>query len=100
MSQQPNNTQTGGLRLPEESTMLYASKLSIKENKPIYYSYWMDSLQNKVFLYTDKKTNDRVILKDKDEYTSPIVQKYTNKNDWICCTENSIYIIGNSIKSM
>lgn len=99
MSQQ-NNTQSNTLRLPEESTMLYASKLSLKEGKPIYYSYWTDSLQNKVVIYTDKKTNDRVILKDKDEYTSPIVQKYTNNNDWICCTENSIYIIANSIRAV
>jgi len=105
MEQQPNQPkqaiqQSAGARYPEDSTMLYATKLSLKENKPIHLTYWLDSLNNKVVIYQDKKTNERVILKDKEEYTSPIVQKYNNKGDCICCTENSIYIVSESIKSM
>jgi len=102
MSQQSNQSrqQTGGARLPEDSTMIYATKLALKENKPIHLTYWLDSLNNKVVIYTDKKTNERVILKDKEEYTSPIVQKYNNNGDSICCTENSIYIVAETIKSI
>lgn len=92
--------QSSGARYPEDSTMLYATKLALKENKPIHLTYWLDSLNNKVVIYTDKKTNERVILKDKEEYTSPIVQKYNNKGDCICCTENSIYIISEGTKAM
>jgi hypothetical protein len=91
---------SGGARYPEDSTMLYATKLALKENKPIHLTYWLDSINNKVVIYTDKKTNERVILKDKEEYTSPIVQKYNNKGDCICCTENSIYIVAESIRSI
>ena len=108
MSQQANQSrqstqpvqQSVGARLPDDSTMLYATKLALKENKPIHLTYWLDSLNNKVVIYTDKKTNERVILKDKEEYTSPIVQKYNNKGDCICCTENSIYIVAETIKSI
>jgi hypothetical protein len=105
MAQQSNQNkqaiqQSAGARYPEDSTMLYATKLSLKENKPIHLTYWLDSLNNKVVIYTDKKTNERVILKDKEEYTSPIVQKYNNKGDCICCTENSIYIISEGTKAM
>jgi hypothetical protein len=99
-NQSKQNSQSSGARYPEDSTMLYATKLALKENKPIHLTYWLDSLNNKVVIYTDKKTNERVILKDKEEYTSPIVQKYNNKGDCICCTENSIYIVAESIKSM
>jgi hypothetical protein len=98
-SNQPTQ-QSAGARLPDDSTMLYATKLALKESKPIHLTYWLDSLNSKVVIYTDKKTNERVILKDKEEYTSPIVQKYNNKGDCICCTENSIYIVAETIKSI
>ena len=102
MSQQTNQSrqQSAGARLPDDSTMLYATKLALKENKPIHLTYWLDSINNKVVIYTDKKTNERVILKDKEEYTSPIVQKYNNNGDSISSTENSIYIVAETIKSI
>ena len=102
MAQQPNQSkqtiqQSAGARYPEDSTMLYATKLSLKENKPIHLTYWLDSLNNKVVIYQDKKTNERVILKDKEEYTSPIVQKYNNKGDCICCTEICFMLLKKTI---
>jgi hypothetical protein len=101
MAQRPG-TAPQTLREPDEKTILFASKLSLNEDKPVYLSYWKDSLTGKVVIYTDKKSNppERVILKNKDEFTSPIVKKYTNKDDAIFCTENSIYILANNVKCM
>lgn len=98
--QAPNAaTQNCAVRYPEDSTIIYAMKLSIKEDKPIMMTYWLDSIQNKVVIYTDKKTNDKVIYKSNEEYTSPIVQKYNNKGDLICATENSLYLVSNTIQN-
>jgi hypothetical protein len=91
--------QNCAVRYPEDSTIIYAMKLSIKEDKPIMMTYWLDSIQNKVVIYTDKKTNDKVIYKNNEEYTSPIVQKYNNKGDLICATENSLYLVANTIQN-
>lgn len=95
----PAANQTGAVRYPEDSTIIYAMKLAIKEDKPIMMTYWLDSIQNKVVIYTDKKTNDKVIYKSNEEYTSPIVQKYNNKGDLICATENSLYLVANTIQN-
>jgi hypothetical protein len=92
-------SQNCAVRYPEDSTIIYAMKLSIKEDKPIMMTYWLDSIQNKVVIYTDKKTNDKVIYKSNEEYTSPIVQKYNNKGDLICATENSLYLVSNTIQN-
>lgn len=98
--QAPNvANQNCAVRYPEDSTIIYAMKLSIKEDKPIMMTYWLDSIQNKVVIYTDKKTNDKVIYKSNEEYTSPIVQKYNNKGDLICATENSLYLVSNTIQN-
>jgi hypothetical protein len=87
------------LRKPDEKTILFAAKISLDENKPINFLYWNDSLQNKVCIRT-MAANEHVIYKDKEEYTSPIQKKFTNKEDCILCTENTIYIVSNNIKKM
>lgn len=90
---------TSNLRKPDEKTILFAAKVSLDENKPINFLYWNDSLQNKVCIRSISQ-NEHVIYKDKEEYTSPIVKKFTNKDDAVLCTENSIYIVSNSIKKV
>jgi len=87
------------LRKPDEKTILFASKISLDEQKPINFLYWNDSLVNKVCIRT-MGPNEHVIYKDKEEYTSSIQKKFTNKDDAVLCTENSIYIVSNNIKKM
>ena len=87
------------LRKPDEKTILFASKISLDEQKPINFLYWNDSLVNKVCIRT-MAPNEHVIFKDKEEYTSSIQKKFTNKDDAVLCTENSIYIVSNNIKKM
>ena len=87
------------LRKPDEKTILFAAKISLEEQKPINFLYWNDSCANKVCIRSMGQ-NEHVIYKDKEEYTSPIQKKFTNKDDAVLCTENSIYIVSNNIKKL
>jgi hypothetical protein len=90
------------IELPLDGTMIYAMQLAIKQDKPIILTFWGDSLQKNIcYLYDENadvddngnKKGETIIFKSPEEYTSPIVQKYNNKSDVICETENSLYII-------
>jgi hypothetical protein len=41
----------------------------------------------------NKGSGEKVIYKDSESYTSPIVKSYKNVEDYILMTENSIYIV-------
>jgi len=79
--------------LPLEGTMIYAMQLALKKDKPIILTFWIDSLQKQICYMYDDAEKETIIFKSPEEYTSPIVQKYNNKTDCICETENSLYII-------
>ena len=79
--------------LPLEGTMIYAMQLALKKDKPIILTFWIDSLQKQICYMYDDAEKETIIFKSPEEYTSPIVQKYNNKTDVICETENSLYII-------
>jgi hypothetical protein len=84
-------------RFPLDKTLKSATKLSIQNDKPIMLDYWTASLDKKinVGITPDK---DRYLVKSQDEYTSKIVKLYSIDNvDLIAETENSIYIVSNSI---
>ena len=68
-----------------------------ERHKPINTDYWIDSLKNQICIgKLDEKNN--IIFKSKDEYTSPIVNISKSGEEYICETENSIYIISSSTK--
>jgi hypothetical protein len=91
-------------RLPCESTLLHASKLSILEDKPIMLDYWTPSLnkdddtKDKALIGVKSKI-EKLLVKNEEEYTSPIIKFFQNQNDFIIVTENSIYIIDSGIQS-
>ena len=91
-------------RLPCESTLLHASKLSIVEDKPIMLDYWKPSLnktddsKDKALIGVKSKT-EKLLVKNEEEYTSPISKFFQNQKDFIVVTENSIYIVDSSIPS-
>ena len=99
---QPNNlsivtgqdggkTATPSLTLPTEKTLLQATKLALKTKKPICFYFYIDSLKGKITIVSDGE--DRVIFKNEDEHTSPIINTYKSENCYIVVTENTIYII-------
>jgi hypothetical protein len=79
------------LTLPTDKTLLQATKLALKTKKPICFYFYIDSLKGKITIVSDGE--DRVIFKNDDEHTSPILNTYKSENCYIVVTENTIYII-------
>jgi hypothetical protein len=86
------STLPGGYRLPEHTTLQHAAKLSIVEDKPIMLDYWTHSL-DKTVLIGVKETNEKLLVKSEEEYTSPVGKIYKVGKEYIVITENSIYIV-------
>jgi hypothetical protein len=85
-------TTPNGYRLPKDTTLEHASKLSIVEDKPIMFDYWTNSL-DKTVLIGVKESGEKLLVKSEEEYTSPISKIYKNATEYIVITENSIYIV-------
>lgn len=84
--------------LPPTSLWEPIAKLSIVEDKPIMLDYWTDSLEKKVVIGVKENSDERILVKNSEEYTSPIVKLLKSDNVLIICTENSIYLVSADIK--
>ena len=82
--------------LPSDKTMQQAVKLSIKTSKPICMYFYIDSLKGKVTISSDGE--DKIVFKNEDEYTSPILNTYQCENCFIIVTENTIYLISSNTR--
>jgi len=87
-----NSSALNGYRLPDNITLQHASKLSINEDKPIMFDYWISSIDKKVLIGV-KENKEKLLVKSEDEYTSPISKIYKVGKEYIILTENSIYIV-------
>jgi hypothetical protein len=85
-------------RLPSASLWESIAKLSIVEDKPIMLDYWKDSLEKKVVIGVKENSNEKLLVKNSEEYTSPIVNLLKSGDVLIICTENSIYLVSAEIK--
>lgn len=85
-------------RLPPASLWESIAKLSIVEDKPIMLDYWKDSLEKKVVLGVKENSDEKLLVKNSEEYTSPIINLLKSGDVLIICTENSIYLVSAEIK--
>ena len=83
-------------KLPSKNTMEHACKIAIVEDKPIMLDYWVDSLSKNVLIGV-KDNDEKLLVKNSEEYTSPIIKIFKLDNVYIICTENSIYITSSEI---
>ena len=90
-------TNNSTYRLPCDATLQNATKLSIVEDKPIMLDYWVDSLQKEVLIGVKKDCDEKLLVKNAEEYTSPISKIYKVNGCYIICTENSIYLVSADI---
>jgi hypothetical protein len=94
-----DNTQVAGgnnYKLPTDTTLKHAAKLSIVEDKPIMLDYWTSSLDKKALIGV-KENGEKLLVKSEDEYTSPVAKFYKSGQEYIVITENSIYIVSSDI---
>ena len=83
-------------QLPPASIWPQIAKLSITDDKPIMLDYWIDSLEKKVLIGI-RENDEKLLVKNAEEYTSPIAKIYKMDTVYIICTENSIYITSSNI---
>jgi hypothetical protein len=86
------------LVMPPSSIWNQIAKISITEDKPIMLDYWTDSLEKKVLIGV-KENKEKLLVKNEEEYTSPIVKIYKMDDVYIICTENSIYLTSTRIET-
>jgi len=87
------STNTGSeLPLPSSSTLLQAAKIALEQDREIKLDYFHESASGKAFLGIDPETNEKILVKSKDEFTSLISKLYKTGDEIIVLTENSIYI--------
>ena len=84
--------------LPNEKVLSHAAKFAIEQDKPILLDYYKDTRSGAAFLGEDKETGEKILVKNPEEYTSPVKKMFKAKDDYIVITENSIYIVSGNIK--
>ena len=94
MSSAPTQKRTVGL--PSDKTLQQAVKLSIKTSKPICFYFYVDSLKKKISIVSDGE--DKIIFKNQEEHTSPILNTYKCGTEFLVVTENTIYVVSAETK--
>jgi hypothetical protein len=90
------DTDAANYRLPEKVTLENAVKWAIIEDRPIMMDYWADSLEKKVMIGV-RENGEKLLVKNAEEYTSPIAKIFKHNTDYIVMTENSIYLVDSTI---
>lgn len=83
-------------QLPPASIWSHISKIAINEDKPIMLDYWLDSIDKKVLIGI-RENDEKLLVKNSEEYTSPIAKIFKIEEVFIICTENSIYLTSSKI---
>ena len=95
MSQENQQGSGNKLALPDVKTLTQAAKLSIKVSKPICFYFYVDSLKKKISICSDGE--DKIIFKNQEEHTSPILNTYKCGDEYLVITENTIYVVSSNI---
>lgn len=93
MSEQLQNS---NYRLPTNNTLQHACKLSIVEDRPILLDYWTSSCDKEALIGV-REDGEKLLVKNEEEYTSPISKIFQVNEEFIIMTENSIYLVSSDI---
>jgi hypothetical protein len=93
------------VEVPNEKVLAHAAKIAMEQDKPLMFDYYAETKAGgPAFLGEDKDTKERILVKNPEEYTSPVKKMFKAKGkddaifDYIIVTENSVYIVSGSIK--
>lgn len=83
-------------RVPCDLVMKHLVKLSLETDKPIMLDYWARSLTKEVVIGV-REGGEKLLVKNEEEYTSPISKVFKVDTEYIIMTENSLYCVCASI---
>jgi hypothetical protein len=83
-------------KLPCDLVMKHVCKLSLEKDKPIMLDYWTLSCTKSVVIGV-RSNDEKLLVKNEDEYTSPISKVYKVGEQYIVETENSLYVVSSEI---
>jgi hypothetical protein len=89
-------TQDSSYSLPSIKCLQHACKLSVVEDKPLMLDYWTSSLDQRCLIGV-RENEEKLLVKDEEQYTSPITKIYKIEQEFIIVTENSIYLVNSEI---
>ena len=81
------------IRNPSPATFTNLFKKSISDDKPILFDYWVGSLEKKCAIGVKNDGKVKILVRNEEEYTSPIVNIFKSETEFIVITENSIYVV-------
>ncbi len=79
-------------RLPTSNSLQHATKIAIIEDKPILVDYWTSSCDGDALIGV-RDSGEKLLVKNEEEYTSPIAKIFKVESEYIIVTENSIYLV-------
>jgi hypothetical protein len=83
-------------KTPSDTTMKHLVKLALEHDKPILLDYWNKSLTKEVVIGV-RESGEKLLVKNEEEYTSPIAKVFKVEADFIVMTENSLYCVCSAI---
>lgn len=85
-------TQTMKYPVPTASTLEHSARIAIIEDKPVMYDYWTGSCDQSVVIGI-RGDGEKLLVKNSEEYTSPIEKIYKIEEEYMIVTNNSIYLV-------
>ena len=95
MSAETSTEQEPTYRLPSETALQSAAKIAMVEDMPIMLDYWTLSLDRKIIIGV-RENGEKMLVKSAEEYTSVVQKIYKVNDEYLVCTENSLYIVDTS----
>lgn len=86
--------------VPGDNTCKHLVKLSLEHGKPIMLDYYKESMTNSVVIGVrgEGESKEQMLIKNTEEWTSPIKAIYRVGQEFIVMTENSLYCVSSDIK--
>lgn len=85
--------------LPSQKVLQHVCKLACTLDKPIMMDYWLESHAGGKVIIGVRESEEKILVRSEEEYTSPISKVYKVGDEFILITENSIYLVSAKIQS-
>jgi hypothetical protein len=98
MATQDSAEEPAKYRSPCDLVLKHVTKIAIVNDKPVMFDYWTKSMEKDVLIGV-RESGEKLLVKNEEEYTSPIAKIYKVENDYIIETENSLYLVSADIST-